>query len=71
MTLSHDGQVELCLGGIKLRDAGIYTCVATNEVGKTETSAKVNVCEGPAPVVENDIGNEVESEAVKPKPDIP
>ncbi|KAJ9593668.1 hypothetical protein L9F63_014779, partial [Diploptera punctata] len=43
MTLDHDGTVELALAGVTARDAGVYSCTATNEVGRAETSAKVNV----------------------------
>lgn len=43
MTLSHDGTVELILAKVTSRDAGIYTCTATNEVGKSETTARVSV----------------------------
>ncbi|XP_011496097.1 PREDICTED: myosin light chain kinase, smooth muscle-like [Ceratosolen solmsi marchali] len=43
MTLSHDGIAELILAKVRNRDAGIYTCTATNEVGKVETSTKVCV----------------------------
>jgi hypothetical protein len=45
MTLSHDGIAELILAKVRSRDAGIYTCTATNEVGKAETSTKVCVIE--------------------------
>ena len=43
MTLSHDGLAELYLGKVTSKDAGMYTCTATNEVGKAETSTKVAV----------------------------
>ncbi|XP_025602051.2 titin homolog isoform X2 [Athalia rosae] len=43
MTLNHDGTVELSLANVTPRDAGIYSCTATNEVGRTETTAKVSV----------------------------
>lgn len=43
MTISHNGRVELCLGSLTYEDAGVYTCVATNEVGRTETSSRVEV----------------------------
>ncbi|XP_077302252.1 uncharacterized protein LOC143922796 [Arctopsyche grandis] len=45
MTLDHDGGVELALANVTIRDAGIYTCTATNEVGKCSTSTKVVVKE--------------------------
>lgn len=41
MTLNHDGTVELALANVTLRDAGFYSCTATNEVGRAETSARV------------------------------
>jgi hypothetical protein len=43
MTLNHDGAVELALAGISARDAGVYSCTATNEVGRAETKTRVNV----------------------------
>ena len=43
MTLDHDGTVELALAGVTARDAGVYSCTATNEVGRAETSTRVNV----------------------------
>lgn len=43
MTISHSGRVELCLGSLTYKDAGVYTCVATNEVGRAETSARVEL----------------------------
>ncbi|XP_078043651.1 palladin-like [Augochlora pura] len=46
MTLNHDGTVELSLGKVTERDAGVYICTATNEVGRAETSAKVSVIGG-------------------------
>lgn len=55
MTISHSGRVELALGSVVIRDSGIYTCVATNEVGRSETSAKVEVLpsDTPMPYVDN------------------
>ncbi|XP_066996546.2 titin homolog isoform X2 [Anabrus simplex] len=43
MTLNHDGTVELALAGVTARDAGVYSCTATNEVGRCETSGRVSV----------------------------
>lgn len=45
-TLSHDGRIDLTINSITRRDAGTYTCVATNEVGHAESSAIVNVVVG-------------------------
>ncbi|KAG8038190.1 hypothetical protein G9C98_006515 [Cotesia typhae] len=43
MTLNHDGSVELDLAHVTPRDAGLYCCTATNEVGQTETTTRVTV----------------------------
>ncbi|KAM0731548.1 Myosin light chain kinase, smooth muscle [Formica fusca] len=43
MTLSHDGTVQFSLPNITSRDAGVYSCTATNAVGHTETSTRVAV----------------------------
>ncbi|KAL7299322.1 hypothetical protein TKK_0007901 [Trichogramma kaykai] len=43
MTLTHDGTIELLLTKVTSRDAGVYTCTATNEVGKVETSTRVSI----------------------------
>lgn len=43
MTLSYDGRVELAIGRVTLKDKGTYSCVATNIVGRNETSATVDV----------------------------
>lgn len=43
MTLSHDGTVRFSLANITARDAGVYSCTATNAVGHTETSTRVAV----------------------------
>ncbi|KAI4493465.1 hypothetical protein M0804_001641 [Polistes exclamans] len=52
MTLSHDGTVELSLAKVSSRDAGVYSCTAINEVGRAETSTRVNV------IVESDEPND-------------
>ncbi|XP_043669858.1 titin-like isoform X2 [Vespula pensylvanica] len=46
MTLNHDGTVELSLAKVTCRDAGVYSCTAINEVGRAETSTRVNVIIG-------------------------
>lgn len=46
MTLNHDGTVELSLAKVTSRDAGVYSCTAINEVGRAETSTRVNVIIG-------------------------
>lgn len=43
MTLDRDGQIELAVASVSQRDAGVYTCTASNEVGKASTSSKVKV----------------------------
>ena len=43
MTLNHDGTVELSLANVTSRDAGIYSCTATNEVGRAKTSTRVAI----------------------------
>lgn len=43
MTLNHDGSVELDLAHVTPRDAGLYCCTATNEVGQAETTTRVTV----------------------------
>lgn len=43
MTLSHDGTVQFSLANVTARDAGVYSCTATNAVGHTETTARVAV----------------------------
>ncbi|XP_075991256.1 uncharacterized protein LOC142986608 isoform X6 [Anticarsia gemmatalis] len=46
MTLDRDGQIELALASVTGRDAGVYTCTASNEVGRASTSGKVEIIEG-------------------------
>lgn len=43
MTLDRDGQIELALAAVTSRDAGVYSCTASNEVGRASTSGKVEV----------------------------
>ncbi|XP_047524821.1 uncharacterized protein LOC125062751 isoform X2 [Pieris napi] len=43
MTLNRDGQIELALASVTPRDAGVYTCTASNEVGQASTSGKVEI----------------------------
>ncbi|CAG9781712.1 unnamed protein product [Diatraea saccharalis] len=43
MTLDRDGQIELALASLTARDAGVYSCTASNEVGRATTSGKVEV----------------------------
>ncbi|XP_067210466.1 uncharacterized protein [Linepithema humile] len=45
MTLSHDGTVQFSLANAIARDAGVYSCTATNVVGHAETSTRVAVIE--------------------------
>lgn len=43
--LDHDGFVELIISGATKWDAGMYTCVASNAVGRVECSCRVLVDE--------------------------
>ncbi|XP_045530819.1 uncharacterized protein LOC123718416 isoform X1 [Pieris brassicae] len=43
MTLDRDGQIELALASVTPRDAGVYTCTASNEVGQASTAGKVEI----------------------------
>lgn len=43
MTLSHDGRLELSVGGVTTKDSGFYTCVVSNEVGRAESTARIAV----------------------------
>ncbi|KAK9886795.1 hypothetical protein WA026_018448 [Henosepilachna vigintioctopunctata] len=43
MTLSYDGRVELSVANVTFKDAGVYTCIASNEVGSAESTARVEV----------------------------
>ncbi|XP_047350165.1 titin homolog isoform X6 [Vespa velutina] len=58
MTLSHDGTVELSLAKVTSRDAGMYSCTAVNEVGRAETSTRVNV------IVGSDVANDKQIESL-------
>lgn len=74
MTLSRDGRVELTLAKVKLRDAGEYRCVATNVVGKCETSAQVTVVREETSIMADDEAEEmvdVPVEVSKLKKDLP
>ncbi|KAG7313055.1 hypothetical protein JYU34_000136 [Plutella xylostella] len=43
MTLDRDGMVELAIACITPKDAGVYSCTASNEVGTATTSTRVEV----------------------------
>lgn len=43
MSLNHDGAIELTLAHVSYKNAGLYCCIATNEVGRAESKAKVHV----------------------------
>lgn len=44
-TLDHDGFVELIIANATKGDAGIYTCIASNAVGRVETNTRVVIDE--------------------------
>ncbi|KAI4474132.1 hypothetical protein M0802_015766, partial [Mischocyttarus mexicanus] len=58
MTLSHDGTVELSLAKVSSRDAGVYSCTAINEVGRAETSTRVNI------IIESDEANDEQMQSL-------
>lgn len=64
MTLDHDGQIELALASVTTRDSGVYTCTASNEVGRASTSGKVDVIEG-------DVKEKKRTPPVVISPDVP
>ncbi|XP_037299652.1 titin homolog isoform X6 [Manduca sexta] len=64
MTLDRDGQIELALAAVSPRDGGVYTCTASNEVGRASTSGKVEVVAGEASC-------ETKPPAVVISPDVP
>lgn len=65
MTLSRDGVIELNIININEKDAGIYTCVANNEVGQAESSATIEVVES---IKEKEASNAVAELSVIQKP---
>lgn len=66
MTLDRDGQIELALASVTGRDAGVYTCTASNEVGRASTSGKVEVVSG-----ENVIEKTKTTPPIVISPDVP
>lgn len=46
-TLDTDGVVTLIISGAIVKDSGVYTCVASNAVGRVESTCRVNVTENP------------------------
>uniref|UniRef100_A0A1B0CWT0 Muscle M-line assembly protein unc-89 n=1 Tax=Lutzomyia longipalpis TaxID=7200 RepID=A0A1B0CWT0_LUTLO len=42
-TLDHNGFVELVIAEAKITDGGIYTCIASNAVGQTESCCRVSI----------------------------
>lgn len=46
-TLDSDGIVTLIISGAIAQDSGVYTCVASNAVGRVESTCRVNVIENP------------------------
>lgn len=43
MNVDPEGRVELALAPVTLKDAGVYTCSATNAVGRAETTSQVSI----------------------------
>lgn len=43
MNVDPEGRVELALASVTLKDTGLYTCCATNAVGRAETTSQVSV----------------------------
>lgn len=70
MTLDHDGRVELTIAQVSKRDAGTYSCVATNEVGKAESFAVLKVVPKDEAVAENhvEVAETPKTEVVKKLP---
>lgn len=46
-TLDTDGVVTLIISGATVQDRGVYTCVASNAVGRVESTCRINVNENP------------------------
>lgn len=44
-TLDSDGIVTLIISGATVQDSGVYTCVASNAVGRVESTCHVNIIE--------------------------
>lgn len=42
-TLDRDGRMELSVCRVTPRDAGLYTCTASNEVGRASSVSRVRV----------------------------
>ncbi|XP_026825970.1 uncharacterized protein LOC105284959 isoform X2 [Ooceraea biroi] len=68
MTLSHDGTVQFCLANVTARDAGVYTCTATNAVGHAETSTRMAVI---TDVVQDQFFADGPANVTSASPDIP
>uniref|UniRef100_A0A8D8WY19 Myosin light chain kinase, smooth muscle n=1 Tax=Cacopsylla melanoneura TaxID=428564 RepID=A0A8D8WY19_9HEMI len=43
MTLDHDGNVDFTLVSVSAKEEGVYTCTASNEIGKVESHCTVTV----------------------------
>lgn len=67
MTLSHDGTVQFSLANVTTRDAGVYSCTATNVVGQTETSTKIVV----TTAIQDQLSIDESSNVTSTCPDIP
>lgn len=76
-TLDRDGRVELCLRHVTAHDAGVYTCTASNEVGRASSAARVRVVAAArsaskaAPVLKDDNDNETTPASPAPPADLP
>lgn len=42
-TIDHEGRVQFALASVTIRDAGLYTCTASNAVGLCKTTCQVTV----------------------------
>ncbi|XP_052122221.1 hemicentin-2-like [Frankliniella occidentalis] len=69
-TLDRDGRVELDVRHVTARDAGLYTCTASNEVGRATSTARVRVVPADGPVAATLVDGEDDDDA-PPASDLP